>query len=57
MNTQNYIKKIFEEVIEVMKELRDISRDGVFVQIEKARYYLSVVASKFYHENNIKMID
>ena len=50
-------KKVLEKVIEEMKELRDISRGGLFVQNDKARYYLLVWASEFYHENNIKMID
>ena len=38
MNTQNYLK-VLEEAIEEMKELRDISRDVLFLQIGNAKYH------------------
>ena len=56
MNTQNYLK-VLEEAIEEMKELRDISRDVLFLQIDNARYHWSIEALEFYYENNIKIID
>ena len=56
MNTQNYLK-VLEEVIEEMKELRDISRDVLFFQIDNARYHWSIEALEFNYENNIKIID
>ena len=56
MNTQNYLK-VLEEAIEEMKELRDISRDVLFLQIDNARYHRSIEALEFYYENNIKVID
>ena len=56
MNTQNYLK-VLEEAIEEMKELRDTSRDVLFLQIDNARYHWSIEALKFYYENNIKIID
>ena len=56
MNTQNYLK-ILEEAIEEMKELRDILRDVLFLQIDNARYHWSIEAFQFYYENNIKIID
>ena len=31
-----------EEAIEMMKELRDISRDVLFLQIDLAKYHLSI---------------
>ena len=40
-----------------MKELRDISRDVLFLQIDNARYHCSIEALEFYYENNIKIID
>ena len=40
-----------------MKELRNISRDLLFLQIDNARYHSSIEALEFYYENNIKMID
>ena len=43
MNTQNYLK-VLEEAIEDMKELRDISRDVLFLQIDNARYNWSIEA-------------
>ena len=46
-----------EEAIEEMKELRDISRDVLFLQIDIARYHWSIEALEFYYENNIKIID
>ena len=36
-----------------MKELREISRDVLFLQINNARYHLSFEALEFYDENNI----
>ena len=56
MNTQNYLK-VLEEAIEEMKELRDISRDVLFLQIGNARYHWLIEALEFYYENNIKIID
>ena len=56
MNTQNYLK-VLEQAIEEMKELRDISRDVLFLQIDNARYHWSINALEFYYENNIKIID
>ena len=47
MNTQNYLK-VLEEAIEEMKELRDISRDVLFLQIDNARYHWSIEALEFY---------
>ena len=41
MNTQNYLI-VLEEAIEEMKELRDISRDILFLQIYNARYNYSI---------------
>ena len=38
INAQNYLK-VLEEAIEDMKELRDISRDVLFLQIDNARYH------------------
>ena len=43
MNTQNYFK-VLEEAIEEMKELRDISRDILFLQIDNSRYHWSIEA-------------
>ena len=40
-----------------MKELRDISRDVLFLQIDNVRYHWPVEAHEFYYENNIKIID
>ena len=52
MNTKNYLK-VLEEVIErAKKELRDISWDVLFLQIENARYYWSIEALEFYYKNN-----
>ena len=56
MITQNYLK-VLEKAIEEMKELRDISRDVLFLQIDNARYHWSIEALEFYYENNIKVID
>ena len=56
MNTQNYLK-VLEEAIEEMKELRDISRDGLFLKIDYAKYHWSIEVHEFYQENNIKFID
>ena len=56
MNTQNYLK-VLEEAIKEMKELRDISRDVVFLQIDNARYHWSIEVLEFYYEDNIKIID
>ena len=56
MNTQNYLK-VLEEAIEEMKELRDISRNVLFLQIDNARYHWSIEALEFYYESNIKIID
>ena len=56
MNTQNYLK-VLEEAIEEMNELRDISRDVLFLQIDNPRYHWSIEALEFYYENNIKIID
>ena len=53
MNTQNYLK-VLEEAIEEMKELRDISRDVLFLQIDNARYHWSIEALEFYYEINKK---
>ena len=55
MNIKNYLK-VLEEAIEEMKELRDISRDVVFLQIDNARYHWSIEALEFYYENNIKFL-
>ena len=41
MNTQNYLK-VLEEAIEEMKELKNISRDILFLQIDNKRYHLSI---------------
>ena len=46
-----------EKAIEEMKELRDISRDVLFLQIGNARYDWSIEAHEFYYESNIKIID
>ena len=56
MNTQNYLK-VLEEAIGEMKELRGISRDVLFIQIDNARYHWSIEALEFYNENNTKIID
>ena len=40
-----------------MKELRDISRDVLSLQIDNSRYHWSIEALEFYDENNIKIID
>ena len=56
INTQNYLK-VVEEAIEKMKELRDISRDFLFLQIGNARYHWSIEAHEFYNKDNIKIID
>ena len=56
MNTQNYLK-VLEETIEEMKELRDISRDVLFLLIDNARYHWSMKHLNFFNENNIKIID
>ena len=56
MITQNYLK-VLEKAIEEMKELRDISRDVLFLQTDNARYHWSIEALEFYYENNIKVID
>ena len=40
-----------------MKELRDISRDVLFLQIDNERYHWSIEALEFYYENNIQIID
>ena len=56
MNTQNYLK-VLEEAIKEMKELKDISRNVLFLQIDNARYHWSIEALEFYYENNIKIID
>ena len=56
MSTQNYLK-ILEMAIEEMKELRNISRDVLFLQIDNTRYHWSIEALEFYYENNIKIID
>ena len=39
------------------KELRDISKDVLFLKIDNARYHWSIEALEFYYENNIKIID
>ena len=49
--------KSIEEAIEEMKELRDISRDVLFLQIDNARCHWSIETLEFYYENNIKIID
>ena len=46
-----------EEAFEEMKELLDISRDVLFLQIKNARYHWSIEALESYYENNIKIID
>ena len=56
MNTQNYLI-VLEEAIEEMKELRDISKEVLFLQIDNARYHWSIEALEFYYENNIKIIN
>ena len=56
MNTQNYLK-VLEEAFNEMNELRYISRDVLFLQIDNARYHWSIEALEFYYENNIKIID
>ena len=48
MNTQNYLK-VLEEVIEEIKEIRDISRDVLFLQIDNARYHWSIEALEYYY--------
>ena len=48
---------VLEEAFEEIKELRDISWDVLFLQIDNARYYWSIKALKFYKENNINIID
>ena len=55
MNTQNYLK-VMEEAIEEMKELRDISRDVLFLQIDNARYHWSIEALEFYYEIISKLL-
>ena len=40
-----------------MKELRDISRNVLFLQIDNARYHWLIEDLEFYYENNIKIID
>ena len=40
-----------------MKELRDILRDVLFLQIDNARYHWSIEALEFYYESNTKIID
>ena len=50
MNTQNYLK-VLEEAIEEMKELRDISRDVLFLQIDNAK-----IISQLKHLNFIMKI-
>ena len=50
MNTQNYLI-VLEEAIEEMKELRDISKDVLFLQINNPRYHWSIEALEFYYEN------
>ena len=44
-----YIKGL-EVAIEEMKELRDISRDVLFLQIDNARYHWLIEALEFYYE-------
>ena len=56
INTQNYLK-VLEEAFEEMKELRDISKDVLFLQIDNAKYHWSIEALEFYYENKIKIID
>ena len=56
MNTQNYLI-VLEETTEEKKELRDISRDVLFLQINNASYNCPIEALEFYYENNIKIID
>ena len=56
MNTQKLFK-VLKETMEEKKELRDISRDVLFLQIDNARYHWSIEALEFYYENNIKIID
>ena len=56
MNNQNYFK-VLKEAFEKIKELRDISRDVLFLQIDNARYHRSIEALEFYCKNNIKIID
>ena len=43
MNTQNYLK-VLEVDIEEMKELRDISRDALYSQIDNSKYHCSIEA-------------
>ena len=48
MNIQNYFK-VLEEAIQEIKELINISRDVLFLQIENTRYPWSIEALKFYY--------
>ena len=47
MNTQNYLN-LLEEAIGEMKELKDILRDFLFLQIYITRYHWSIEAHEFY---------
>ena len=51
MNVQNYIK-VLKEAIEEMNDLKDISKDFLFLQIDHARYRWSNEAFEFYYEKN-----
>ena len=55
MNTQNYFK-VLEEEIEEMKELRDISRDVLFLQIDNSRYHWSIEALELNYEKILKLL-
>ena len=46
-----------EEVIGEMKELNNISKDVLFLQIDNARYHWSIEALEYYYEYNIKIIN
>ena len=50
IKTQNYFK-VLEEAIVKTKELRDISRDVLSLQIDNARYHWQIEALEFYYEN------
>ena len=60
MKKYEYLKlfKVLEEVIEreKKKELRDISRDVLFLQIGNARYHWPIKALEFYYKNNFTSV-
>ena len=51
----NYLK-VLEEAIEEMEDIRDISRDVLFLQIENARYLWSIENFEIYFENDINIL-